>query len=235
MKKIKLITVTAMLFICINSCDSWPTDLAAYVDQESKDYCLFGTGSYWIYQDSATLETDSAIIYNVSYEKTNNGDRQVPYAWEEYTMYFSYFFYDNTVYKINRKLSSARISLKNVENGIIKPIYVKSSSGLFLPLDKYSVHTYANYHNGDIAEFLCPTIGGGACITCEIFYPHYQIGNKTFYNVKVFSYPIDSTQTTYQSRVYWAKHIGLIRLEAVLEGSPVVYNLVKYNINPYKN
>ena len=34
------------------------------IDQESKDYCLFAEGSYWIYQDSATLEIDSVIINN---------------------------------------------------------------------------------------------------------------------------------------------------------------------------
>jgi hypothetical protein len=72
-------------------------------------------------------------------------------------------------------------------------------------------------------------------LTYSNFYPNYQTGNKDFYNVKEFSYSIDTTRTCYQTKVYWAKHIGLIRVEAVLEGSPVVYNLLKYNINPYKN
>ncbi|MDL2309207.1 hypothetical protein LJC53_06465 [Bacteroidales bacterium OttesenSCG-928-C03] len=72
-KKHKLVVGLLFLPLLFSGCDSWKTDLEALIDQESKDYCLFAEGSYWIYQDSATLDIDSVVIdipiEYISYEK----------------------------------------------------------------------------------------------------------------------------------------------------------------------
>ncbi|MCL2290440.1 MAG: hypothetical protein FWC34_07035 [Bacteroidetes bacterium] len=61
-----------------------PKEYKYLIDQETKDYCLFGESSYWIYQDSATLNVDSVVIdkpftsgeildiYPYNYHETDN-------------------------------------------------------------------------------------------------------------------------------------------------------------------
>jgi hypothetical protein len=228
---IELILTVVLLntIISFSSCDSWSTDLKADIDTESKDYCLFGQGSYWIYQDSATLKTDKVVIYETEYEHSYQANYGISYLWETYFMRCNHFIED-TLCQVNLLLTSMLIDDKNVKNGIIKPIYLVATGN---SIDKYGIITYSNYHNGIVGDFLCPFRGMGECLTYEMFYPTYQVNNKEFSNVKVFSYPIYTTQTTYQTKVYWAKHVGLIRVEAILEGNPVVRNLIQYNVQPY--
>ena len=62
MRKIKLLYQTSFLLLLgllLNACFK-PEEIL--IDQETKDYCLFAEGSYWIYQDSASYIIDSAII-----------------------------------------------------------------------------------------------------------------------------------------------------------------------------
>ena len=71
MKTFKFIYKTAaILLVCglLQACTKPPKETEHLIDQETKDYCLFGQGSYWIYQDLATLERDSVVIDKIRYE-----------------------------------------------------------------------------------------------------------------------------------------------------------------------
>ncbi|MDR2834995.1 MAG: hypothetical protein LBV69_02160 [Bacteroidales bacterium] len=46
-----------------------------YIDQESKNYCLFKEGSYWIYQDSVSQKNDSVVLYEVREGKVGGNHR----------------------------------------------------------------------------------------------------------------------------------------------------------------
>jgi hypothetical protein len=62
MRKMRLFYQICTILIlcgCLNACFK---PKKALIDQETKDYCLFAEGSYWIYQDSATLKMDSVVI-----------------------------------------------------------------------------------------------------------------------------------------------------------------------------
>ena len=77
MKTIKLIYklgIVLLLSGCLNiACElKWKPE--AYLDQESKDYCLYAKGSYWIYQDSVSHSLDSITINNVDYEFRSRGE-----------------------------------------------------------------------------------------------------------------------------------------------------------------
>jgi len=63
MKRIKLFYragTLLILSILLNAC--WKSYSYEYIDQETKDYCIFQKDSYWIYQDSITHNIDSVII-----------------------------------------------------------------------------------------------------------------------------------------------------------------------------
>jgi len=82
MKKIKSIYKIILILLLsgsLNACGwlftSKPT--YEYVDQETKDYCLFEQGSYWIYQNSAILTIDSVVIdepisYRITYASNHS-------------------------------------------------------------------------------------------------------------------------------------------------------------------
>ena len=62
------------------------------IDQESKDYCLFKEGSYWIFQDSATHKIDSVVInQEISYEFSQDGE----YKRESYSTRVTSYSQDN--------------------------------------------------------------------------------------------------------------------------------------------
>jgi hypothetical protein len=59
------------LFIsCNRKCDSGCCKNCPqyYTDQEFREYLVFPIGSYWIYQDSATSNTDSIYLFSQHFE-----------------------------------------------------------------------------------------------------------------------------------------------------------------------
>jgi len=71
MKTIKLIYTLGIILLlsgCLNIACFVKKDTKICIDQESKDYCVYDEGSYWIYQDSASHAVDSSVIeYPVTY------------------------------------------------------------------------------------------------------------------------------------------------------------------------
>ena len=218
--------------ILLNACDSWKTDLEANIDQESKDYCLFATGSYWVYQDSATLETDSVIITDVSYYKSTHANPHISFLYEEYKMATTCFLNNhNNIHSLGSNvLTTEYCDDNNVENGIIKFIQLDYRNDIDqMYFDNMGRYSYINYNNSDIYE------ESGSYY--ENYYDIYQIGNNTFSKVKVFLVSYLSAYSHYfQIRTYWAKSVGIIRVEYIGEDENIfaVRNIIKYNVKPYK-
>ena len=217
------------LLLLLSGCDSWPTDLEANIDQESKDYCLFAEDSYWVYQDTATLETDSLLILNVSYYKSRNANPKVSFKYEEYDMKtIGISKYHNIHSYSLYQLTSMYCDDSKVEAGInkfIHSLYRNEIDKIYLE----HVNNYSNYHNGDLYE---SAISKNGKSYYETFYENYQIEGHPFSKVKVFSSPFESSTI----RTFWAKNVGIIRTEYIGEDSCVfaVRNLIRYNVKPYK-
>ena len=167
------------------------------IDKETKDYCLFGEESYWLYQDSATLKIDSVVIDNpISHKFLLEEAESCDYSTEIFAIKGSFFSYDSTFFFHVRLLPSSTAVLS--DDGFI---------------------TY--YHNGQIGE------GFGTKLKEKR--NNYLINGIVFNNIKIFEYYHLGHKEIY----YWAKHVGLIRMEIYENDTVIVRNLIKYNVKPY--
>jgi hypothetical protein len=174
-----------------------------YIDQDTKDYCLFGEGSYWIFQDSATLKTDSLVITKVYYSIV---DESESLDYEEYCLKYS-LFNDTTLLEkrdalVNRTLSYTFIRL---------PFRFPINHFPYLSGKK-------EYYNLHYSQFV-PVYSLGSSIFTDV---------KIF----LYSDPLVNTNE-YNKYFYWAKHIGPIKMTGIIGGKPVTFNLIRYNIKPY--
>ncbi|MDL2309208.1 hypothetical protein LJC53_06470 [Bacteroidales bacterium OttesenSCG-928-C03] len=206
MKEIRKIhKLVAMLFACglLYACNYPAGEIK--IDQESKDYCLFAEGSYWIYQDSATLEIDSVVIDNPIYydfsRSSGNG-----YDCETYSSRISFYSHD-TILSFYTRLTTSRAN-----PDILKPcILVTDLRGV-------------KYHNGEIGEIL-PNINQNMTLFNKKH--EYSINEVIYSEIKIFE------DYYLNKRIYWAKHIGLIREETHINDSVIIKNLIRYNVKPY--
>jgi hypothetical protein len=205
-------------------CDSWPAKIITEIDQESKDYCLFNEGSYWIYQDVTTFEKDSIVISNVSYEKETSASYTGPsFGYEYYTMNITTFLCNHNNLRCDDLtfLTSANCDKDKVEKNIFKPIQLCYRNHIN---ELYNINSdYVNYHNGELYDNFDNVL-------YENFHENYSINNKTFLNIKVFL--TSFYNSSYQIRTYWVKNVGIIRFEYI--ASDTIYairNLTSYNVS----
>ncbi|MDL2309209.1 hypothetical protein LJC53_06475 [Bacteroidales bacterium OttesenSCG-928-C03] len=207
MRKItKIHKIVAMLLACglLYACDYPAGEIR--IDQESKDYCLFAEGSYWIYQDSATLKIDSVVIdkpiyYNL---RRSNGNG---YDCETYSSRVSVYSHD-TVLSFSTRLTTSQAYADD-----LKPCLL--------------MYRGIKYHNGGIGEMFPGFINLIILLAQKNI---YSINGITYSDVKIFEENYLAQKNIY----YWAKHIGLIREEIYENDSLIsVKNLIKYNVKPY--
>ena len=181
------------------------------IDNETKEYCLFDQDSYWIYQDSISLEIDSIIICKpIGHSTGENGDIDYEYY---YTLVASYS-QDST--------SKSQLFLSTEY-----AIYKENISAL--ELEKASFNKFY-YHSGEIKKtynFLSSNR-----ITLLMKKNNCSINGINFYDIKVF----ESLRQTQKEIYYWAKDVGLIRVEKYDNKDSLlsVRNLIRYNVKPYK-
>jgi len=211
MRKINLIYKSVILLLLsglLCACPLFPSKTyELLIDQETKDYCLFGEDSYWIYQDFAALNIDSVVVDKpVRYELGNYGEYNT-WVFENYDTFFSLYSIDTTYVFFNRLTS------KEANENSLEPCVLWGLTG-------------AIYHNGTIKR----DVG-------QLIYhdkrDSYSINETIFNDIKIFmhyyyaSYPTANQREIY----YWAKHVGLIREEIYINDSVIsVRNLIRYNV-----
>jgi len=197
----KTSTLLPLAAILLEACFK-PTDYK--IDQETKDYCLFAEDSYWIYQDSATLEIDSVVIDNpICHElEMSKGDKSTQ---ENYRTKISLYFQDN--------VCNFWVSLFAFERNKCR----------------FTFGDDAIYHNGKIMEPFPSRRENNLMLFEEI--NNYSINMIIYSNVKIFK----CSEYGIEKVFYWAKHIGLVRIEIhnSNNGNVTINNLIKYNVKPY--
>ena len=216
MRKIRFIYKTvAIVFLGILLSACWkPTYDEVYIDQESRDYYMFKEGSYWIYQDSITNNTDSVVLMQtlLEYIEKHEGEwKGVIRKKEFYTGECYHYLSDTTIsrsYRIDPEVVSCFPII--VFNSGIQDL--EKNIGLCVSaIDRHARTSYL---------------------------PSYSIEENIFNDVKIVwqKYPIrhpGSYYTTdYYIRSYWVKNIGLIRYELYNSNNEILntYNLIKYNV-----
>jgi len=200
--------IILLLSICFNACFKTKTIL---IDQESKDYCLFDQGSYWIYQDSATQAIDSVVV-------GSQIDRRI---WDEgrfncEAYLFSIVFHYQDATSRSQRFLSSKFYEDSKLTGILE--------------DRGHINFY--YHSGKVKEYF--HLYGNTQIRLLFLMDknQYFINEITFNNIKIFEFSVPVKKEIY----YWAKHVGLIREEKYDENDNLisVKNLIRYNVKPYK-
>ena len=203
MKKMKLfcnkLCILFLLSTCLVSCFK-PKYSYEYIDQETKDYCIFKEGSYWIYQDSVTNNTDSVILTRALLKWEERGHHNMTeYYDREYWHYFS----------------DTSIRLYSFMHPLRFPVIIFNSG-----IDYYE-------------KFI--TIPHPEPIFLSSISIPYTVGENIFNNVKI-SKVQDPFGENYRAQFYWVKHIGIIRYEIYNFNNEILntYNLIRYNVKPYK-
>jgi len=205
---VAVLVVGILLSTCKNP------DVYVSIDQETKDYCLFGQGSYWIYQDSATFKNDSIIIENpIDYEQRSFGGGDNCYTGETYSTRILFYSQDST-YNFIISLTS------RVDDYLPEGISVLCNDL------KWGHATALYYHSGKVMESFPD---GRKSLNLLEKKDNYSINGVAYSNVKIFEHNYLEEKRLY----YWAKNIGLIRTEIHKEDSIIVKNLIRYNIKPY--
>ena len=213
MKSIKFICKIAigifLAMLTFSGCDSWRAKVVQ-IDQESKDYCLFGEGSYWVYQDSVTNNTDSVLLLQSLLEcKEEGGEWGHNFIIEYYYANYCHYLSDTSI-SVSYRLDPSRVyfflvivfssEVQNIEKNTI-----------LIPYERFT----------------------------DYYLSSYNIGENIFNNVKIFiekNIIIGGYLSNYSIKSYWAKHIGLIRYEIYNSDNEILntYNLIRYNVKPYK-
>jgi hypothetical protein len=176
-----------------------------YIDQETKDYCLFDVGSYWIFQDPATLKTDSIVIVDIKHDFMHGASTGYNNV-ETYVIQYACFYEDTSI-----------LMMKVIEDDGVYDISHLDSSVFFIK-DSLIRFPYAFYlrYNKKYA-----------------YYPSYSICNTTYYEVKQWFYKPYLNPQQCECNVYLAKHIGFICCELAAENISMKRNLIRYNVKPY--
>ena len=216
MKNIRFYLLGTVVFlgILLDACFK-PIYEDVYIGQEARDYYMFKEGSYWIYQDSITNNTDSVVLMQtlLEYVEKHEGEwKGVIRKKEFYTGECYHYLSDTTIsrsYRIEQELSTCfpiivfNLGIQYLEKNIDLCIFVA---------DRYAQTSHL---------------------------PSYSIGKNIFNDVRVIwtkNIIIEGKISDYSIKCYWVRSIGLIRYELYNSNEEILntYNLVKYNVKPYK-
>ena len=204
------VLISALLLFVVGSCKA-PKPYP--INQETKDYCLFDVGSYWVFQDSATLKTYSITITGIRPDKIWECP-ECENSREAYYIHYTCFYNDTNETSTGCLINDfSRIDYLEV-------IYFFSNS--------FQIPFYFNYHSGNIGTTeTASRLGLQVCY--ENFYSSYEMNNHTYTDVKLFSFGREQ-----KHNMYFAKHIGFIRSEIITPEERVTLNLIRYSVKPYK-
>ena len=203
MKKAKsvLIILSALCFsvTCAKKEKEYPT---YYLGQEYKDYVVYKTGSYWIYEDSASKIIDSVCLYKQNII-INEGNQKVNYNSEGLTENKYSSLYDTLIFG------------GGIPTEGKGPVYNEIRLNDF-------IHINTNYFDGKIGEYASNNISSIYDSQKDsILYKIKFLDVKVFKNIQ--------QQFSYQpQKTYYARHVGLVRKE-LFNGQ--VWNLIRYKVS----
>jgi hypothetical protein len=203
MKTIKFIQKTNVILLVSISLISCTKPREIRIDQESKDYCSFDIGSYWIYQDSASLKTDYVVI---SKPIGCNYEERGIYKYEKYC-FDIYSYSQDTTYFFNAILTTEEAVSRR-----LKPCLL--TKGAF---------KYPYYHNGEIGEDFWSLI-------LSEKRNDYTLNDVTYSDIKIFENNyLEEKKIYYWSKYVGLIREEIYKNDSLIS----VKNLIKYNVKPY--
>jgi len=209
-----------LLLNCVFSCKKDPTypDERISVPQVLLDYGYFQKGTYWIYQDSTSLDIDSVYVTS-SQQSTfiTTPDPSRPYHgyFGTYDVYskssfdgMQYHYSVETATSFNGPCGIVEDRMNNMNYGtetwLMTDYFVSGQTFLSDPSYTYAAVVYENQ------------------------YDSLKVLNTYFKNVMLFRDGKNATQNNSVTNTYIAKNIGIIRKEYL--NFHEVWNLIRYHI-----
>ncbi|NQW42045.1 MAG: hypothetical protein HQ463_01250 [Bacteroidetes bacterium] len=179
--------------------------------QDALDRFYFKNGTYWVYQDSATGNIDSAWVRNARLEThTPNGyGGDICYDYRYYRLVTDYYKDSFLVWIIPNNVSDKIQDTASMYFDITYNLLKTNKSNTYYRFNSYfNYYDSTNQHSGKIQILKQVTLN-----------------NKTYNNCLLLYYP-NSIEDIYKY-AYYAKNIGLVKYQ-LKNGS--VWKLIRYNI-----
>ncbi len=145
----KLLTPIFILFLYGSSCKKDKEPTIGYIAQETKDFCVFKTGTWWEYQNVNTMQIDTWKVVKTEINITELPEKlgNVSFEQADITIYTQYFdTFDYRVYGHSMDFSSSKYfginqgsyfdyggSFKNIcDNNNLKLISDDSLNGIYI-------------------------------------------------------------------------------------------------------
>lgn len=243
MKK-PLISIFACMLIFVG-CDTNPDPLT--INEESKSYCLFDEGTFWVYEDSATSQRDSVVVVSDPVKIWSRYKNHEGYEMKLHT-YTQTDTLENFLVVMPEYLEWPEHEPSFTIAYFSPPWVLNTNSYEYVYYNYYNISIFfrAGYLGGNIQkdrEYLAEDFYRSPCFTINNrivslrlldSFNNYQGMNTSYNNVKLIGfnqYFSIEDSIKYETKSYWAKNIGLIRFEAETDSINIVTKLVNYNIN----
>ena len=187
---------------------------------EAKDYFLFKTGSWWVYEEETTHERDSMYVILANNDPNSYGfECNIKSSLTDYTYFYWPVYYEN----ING--CSASIPIHK------RCLYIRREKAKFQDDLGESDVFFINYKTGD---FIYAGANGLSCpnntLTVGLVMDEYVIQNDTFGKTVRMDELCDYAEGRQPTKFYYTKGVGIVRKEFI--DSNQVWNLVNYYIAP---
>ncbi|MFN4084241.1 MAG: hypothetical protein ACK4K9_11470 [Bacteroidia bacterium] len=196
-------------------CDSTNTVLIA---EDMKARFYFKEGTYWIYKNIATNETDSMWVWYSQVGVIPVNKKVFAHGWNKCYEYFDLRVKNKIYFKNDKYYSNYGIVLHPIDeiNSQNELFEISEISPLNNFRDNFRIGLRGNkYETQTDAEVFFED----SIITKE---------NLVFKNILNLKYPFTNTNDIY-SDMYYAKNIGLVKFERSTDNS--VWELIRYKIN----
>jgi hypothetical protein len=228
------------IFVCLLlfvGCDTNPDPLK--IDEESKAYCLFNEGTFWVYEDSATSQRDSVVVVSNPSKIWSRNKNHEGYEMKLHT-YTQEDTLENYLLVMPEYLNWPEHN-PSFTCGFFSFPYLYGSN----PFDWLSPKPFMqavhfegdpiNFEGGGFETYRDPAYSSNVFdIEREVYHISYSQDNHNYFEVIVTSLTqklIFQDSINANTKSYWAKNIGLIRFEAETDSMHIVTKLVNYNIN----
>ncbi|MCB9246238.1 MAG: hypothetical protein H6606_07380 [Flavobacteriales bacterium] len=185
------------------------------VDEETKSYTFFKSGSQWVYRESSSLQIDTLNVFNHSFHVA-------------YDKEFHKNEYDNYSYQVRSSL------FKQVDSNASIDVWIQPFFS-----DQLEEHSVARFKNPTFPLFEEIQYAGFTdtsvkypllipeSIRLKNIYDSLVVGDSLYFSVKHFIIE-DIKHATLTKEVYWAKGVGKIRY---ILGNGQDWNLISHNVN----
>ena len=203
MKKLLFLILIVSLFIF--NCKEKPKP-EFFIDQDTKDFCVFKVGSWWLYEEVNTAQQDCVWVTQMNEKKfesnyvnnVRNGIQMIMFStwWDKQITCWGgadVAFPDKNIF---RELIVFPLALE--DNTYLSSI---DTSDKYEPYYGYKLQLFDTLNT-------------------------YNLSGKNYQNVKIFRVNIGLHQY-WQKKIYWAKYIGKIRYE---RGDGTIWNLINYKV-----